>query len=462
MIVGDPPGGAKSRAGAMIAGRLVGRRQLIIFAILVLALALDGLDLQLLALTAPKIMAQWGVKPLEFSPALAAALVGMAVGAPAGGWLGDRYGRKPALLLSGAVFALCTAATAIVSNVEMLTVARFACGLGLGAAAPNAVALATEWLPQRWHARAVSILAIGVPGGGMLGTIVVGAIEPNHGWGSCFLFAGAVTVAALLAVGVAVPESAVYLEQRGEKDAADRLLARNLATEAYEDAAHQGEDRPETPDFDTSLGFLRLNTGLWAAAFAANYVIYTAFNWFPTLFVGQGWQMAQALQAMFVFNSCTVIGSLIAGPLVARLGTRLPALLSAGLIAASFLALGAISRMIVSKDSIAPLAVALGGAGAGLGSFLAAVWMLANSGYPTHLRARGIGMMLTMSRLGGISSVFGGGWLLSRIGNDVNSVTGVLVGMLVLGGAGMVLINRHMAPLPSAPGRPRTLAQERV
>jgi MFS family permease len=198
------------------------------------------------------------------------------------------------------------------------------------------------------------------------------------------------------------------------------------------------------------------------AAFAANYVIYTAFNWFPTLFVGQGWQMAQALQAMFVFNGCTVIGSLIVGPLVARLGTRLPALLSAGLIAASFLALGAISRVLVSKASIAPLAVAMGGAGAGLGAFLAVVWMLANSGYPTRLRAQGIGMMLTMSRLGGISSVFGGGWLLSRIGNDVNSVTGVLIAMLVLGAAGMILINRHLTPLRSASERTRALAQEQV
>jgi AAHS family 4-hydroxybenzoate transporter-like MFS transporter len=95
----------------------------------------------------------------------------MAIGAPTGGWLGDRYGRKPAVLLSGALFALCTALTAIVSNVEMLTLARLACGLGLGAAAANALALATEWLPQRWHARAVSILAIGVPGGGMLGVV---------------------------------------------------------------------------------------------------------------------------------------------------------------------------------------------------------------------------------------------------------------------------------------------------
>ena len=57
------------------------------FALALLVLVLDGLDIQILALVAPSLVREWGVTRAALGPAMSAALVGMACGAPLGGAL---------------------------------------------------------------------------------------------------------------------------------------------------------------------------------------------------------------------------------------------------------------------------------------------------------------------------------------------------------------------------------------
>lgn len=61
-----------------------------------------------------------------------------------GGLLGDRLGRGFALLASLVVFGLGTLAGAFADNVPTIGLARVAASLGLGAAMPNAAAMAAE------------------------------------------------------------------------------------------------------------------------------------------------------------------------------------------------------------------------------------------------------------------------------------------------------------------------------
>jgi MFS transporter, AAHS family, 4-hydroxybenzoate transporter len=77
-------------------------------------MVLDGFDIQIMGLVSPVLARDWGVDRTALAPAFAAALIGMALGGFTLGWVGDRYGRRPAMLLSVFCFGLGTFATALV------------------------------------------------------------------------------------------------------------------------------------------------------------------------------------------------------------------------------------------------------------------------------------------------------------------------------------------------------------
>ena len=68
-----------------------------------LIMVLDGFDLQLIGFAAPALIAELGIARSALGPALAASVIGMSIGAVAIGPVGDRWGRRPALLVSAAV-----------------------------------------------------------------------------------------------------------------------------------------------------------------------------------------------------------------------------------------------------------------------------------------------------------------------------------------------------------------------
>ena len=103
-----------------------------------LTIILDGVDNQLLPNAVPFIAPEWGVQNSAFRNALATGPFGMMIGGLMGGILGDRYGRRTALLGSVMAFAILTLSIAFVNSVSMLGLLRFVAGIGLGGAMPNA------------------------------------------------------------------------------------------------------------------------------------------------------------------------------------------------------------------------------------------------------------------------------------------------------------------------------------
>ena len=64
--------------------------------------------------------------------AISAALIGMAAGAITGGAIGDRIGRKPAIVFTALFFGLTTIATGFASNATELFLLRLVSGFGFG------------------------------------------------------------------------------------------------------------------------------------------------------------------------------------------------------------------------------------------------------------------------------------------------------------------------------------------
>src|SRR3546814_10599126 len=85
------------------------------------------------------------------------------IGAAIGGRLGDRWGRKRVLVISFTLLGIFSLATMLAYDVGSFVLIRLLCGLGLGAAFPNLIAIAAEAAPASRRATGVGMMFSGTP-----------------------------------------------------------------------------------------------------------------------------------------------------------------------------------------------------------------------------------------------------------------------------------------------------------
>ena len=160
---------ARVDVAAVINDSEIGRFQYLIFALCILIMMCDGFDTQALAYVAPSIASEWKLAPGSFGPVFAAVLLGSMAGAFAFGYLADRFGRKRTLLLCVIWFGMLNVGSAYANSIESFTLLRFLCGIGLGGAIPNVMALVSEYAPARKRATLVAVAWCGFSLGAVLG-----------------------------------------------------------------------------------------------------------------------------------------------------------------------------------------------------------------------------------------------------------------------------------------------------
>jgi MFS transporter, AAHS family, 4-hydroxybenzoate transporter len=233
---GRQPAGTAIDVGRVLdEGRWSGYQKLLI-AGTALAIILDGTDNQLLGNVIPTLMKEWSLPRAAFATVLAIGPLGMMIGGAAGGMLGDRIGRKSALLCSVIAFAIPTLAIAAADGVMMLGVLRLLAGLGLGGAMPNAAALASEYVPVRRRPFAVTLTIVCIPLGGTLAALLAGRMLPTYGWRALFIAGGVVPIAVAIGLFKLLPESPRYLVARRERWPELIRLLRRLGHDVGADA----------------------------------------------------------------------------------------------------------------------------------------------------------------------------------------------------------------------------------
>src|SRR5215471_18340088 len=125
---------------------------------------------------------------------------------PAGA-LGDRYGRRRALLAGLAVFGGASAVAMTASSAGELIVLRGLIGLGAALVMPATLSTITGTFPPAERTRAVSVWAAVAGGSALLGLLCSGALLEEFSWRSAF--AVNVVLAAVAIAGTLrfVPES---------------------------------------------------------------------------------------------------------------------------------------------------------------------------------------------------------------------------------------------------------------
>lgn len=408
---------------ALIDSRPPGRYQKVAIALCALVVFLDGFDTQVIALVVPALAQAWAIDARGFGPVFGAGLVGALCGAIALGGLGDRVGRRVALLGSVLLFGACSLGTAFAQGFGELIAWRFLTGIGLGGALPNAIAITSEYAPRRLRATLVSVMFIGFPIGALTAGFTASVLIPAYGWSSVFLVGGAVPLALLPVLAWALPESLRHLVLRGAPADRIRTIVRRVAPGTDADrytSFTAGEDATPRARVRAlfAAGMARTTPLLWVLVAANQFVLLLLANWLPVLLHGAGMGLRTAIVSAAILNLGGVAGALAFARLIDAAGARRVLAPAYAVGAALTAALGALDGSAAATLAvIGAIGFCIIGGQIGTNALAAAL-------YPTSIRGTGVGWAVGIGRIGAILGPVVGGMLLTG-GAGIAAVLGV-------------------------------------
>jgi AAHS family 4-hydroxybenzoate transporter-like MFS transporter len=406
---------ARIDVAAVINNGEISRFQYVIFTICVLIIMCDGFDTQAVAYVAPRIAADWKLAPASFGPVFAAVLVGAMVGAFVFGYLGDKFGRNRILALCVAWFGVLNIASAYAPSITPFIVLRLLCGIGLGGAIPNVMALVAEYAPARKRSTLIAITWSGFALGAVLGGMISVPLIATFGWTSVFVAGGILPFCLVPFIILALPESIKFLIVARRKAATVAAILRKMNPRGrYEDNSVFFVDEAQPGRGQISAlfrdGLAVGSVFLCLAFFMSLMLVYLFINWIPLLLRQAGLPLQHALMGTIIFNLSGIVGSLLCTQLIDRKIGR-PIVI---LIAAYFV--GALAAFSIGYAG--PAFWPIMGTIFLSGFFVIGVQLSLNAFitnyYPTAIRGTGVGWSQVVGRFGSLSGPLVGGVLVSQ------------------------------------------------
>jgi ACS family hexuronate transporter-like MFS transporter len=171
-------------------GMTEGGRRLLV-ALLFVAIALNYVDRQVLALLKPTLEAEFGWSSREFAHLGSVFQIAAASALLFVGWFIDRVGVRLALGLGVALWSLAGMAHAFASTVQQFVVARVALAAAESVGTPAAVKTAAVYLPLRQRSFALGLFNTAPNIGAILTPLLIPPLALAFGWRAAFLITGA-------------------------------------------------------------------------------------------------------------------------------------------------------------------------------------------------------------------------------------------------------------------------------
>jgi AAHS family 3-hydroxyphenylpropionic acid transporter len=339
----------------------------VLLSIAILLGLFEGADIGSMGLTLSRLSRVLHLDPSQAGICASASLVGLALGASAGGRWADVRGRRVVMITSIILLGGFSVATAYAWSFESLLVVRLLTGLGIGGLFPCLIAMAGDSATPAFRSTAIGMLMASGPGGGIL----AGLVAMLDDWRWVFMFGG---IGPLVVLPI--------------------LLRLRL------DALESGITGPTRLSISYTLFGGRRATGtllIWIISFCTAFIGYIMINWLPSLVLLLGMSERQSHFAAILYSSGGILGNLIAGRLVDR--GLAPRAYVAGYTGAA-LCIVCLASIHISVASL-PIVFA---AGMSIIGVQLVTLSLAPIFYPTEVRTTGIGAVVASGRLG---SVFG-------------------------------------------------------
>jgi AAHS family 4-hydroxybenzoate transporter-like MFS transporter len=389
------------------------RFQLMVFALCFLCLLADGFDAQALGYVVPLMSKEWGLTPAQFAPAFSIGLVGMAVGALALGSLADYIGRRWIIIGCVAVAGAMTLSMASVTSLPDLIKLRFIAGLALGGLIPNALALGSEYSPNRLRAVVVMVTACGISIGSAVGGLVAGALLKSHGWPIVFQIGGSIALGLAVLTAIALPESVRFRAVRKPDPVKTNALMRRIAPGLQVGPqttfiVQEEKSAGLTVRHLFSHGRLGSTLLLWVIYFCSLLEIYVFASWLPTVLTRAGVSLQWSVYATSALQIAGTVASLLLGTVLERFNP--------GRVLTLLYLFGAVAVFSIGLSMHEPWLIVLAASCAGFGIVggQAGTHAVASRVYPTFMRSTGMGWALGIGRVGSVIGPLIGGMLLAR------------------------------------------------
>lgn len=374
-----------------------------------LVVFIDGYDLQALALAVPTLSETWGIAPPEFGWALAASMLGMALGSVFLAPLGDLWGRKPVII--GGLFLMGASSLAVALSTETGHLVFWRCwvGIGLGVCHGNATALTAEYSPLRRRAMLMTLMGCNVAFGALIAGLIAPWLIEHHDWQGIFVVGGLLPLVLAFVLMAGAPESLQLLIARqpnGPRLAA--ILARMAPDVNPQRLTHVVKSKAGDSVFALLKPPLRERTlRLWLIYGFNAFLLYLLISWLPVFLGGAGWSRPDALRGILMLQLGGIAGALLLSWSVDK-GQAIGALIVAYLVGA---AAAVLFIVLPSTGALWPVLIIL--LGGGISGALFALMAIGAIFYPPVMRATGFSWTAAVARIGAVLGPLAGGWVLA-------------------------------------------------
>lgn len=373
---------------------------ILILALCALLIFLDGFDLQAIGFAAPALAEALHISRPALGPVFSAGQFGLILGGLGLGLMADRWGRKPAFILSGVIFGVGSIGTALSGSYATLLAWRVFTGIGLGAATPLSVTIATDYCPRRYRVALTIIMYAAVAIGGVFGG-AVSAYIATFGWQTVFYVGGILPMIFAPILLALLPESLNFLVSRGTSGAETaRILERIARGRIFDPNGQYSMAEAYEKRFPAAAlfrnGYAPRSMLVWLLFFMSLTTLFFMTNWKPTLYNSLGVTPGGIVEIAAFAQAGGLLGAIVAA--------RLTLSYRAFLIAGTGYVLAAIGLLVLGN--VGGVFLALLVTDCLLSFFFYGVQnvTVAMTGrlYPPRIRGTGVGWGLGVGRVGGV------------------------------------------------------------
>ena len=372
---------------------------------------LFGFDTAVISGTVSLVETQYGLSGIQVGWFGSAALMGCIPGALMAGWLGDKMGRRPAMILAGVLFFISALGSMLPPSFGWLIVARWVGGLGVGLASVIAPIFISEFAPPKYRGRLVALYQLSIVIGVLAAYLtnwllirnaasidladdsMIHVIFGSEVWRAMF---GAEMLPALLFLGLLllVPESPRFLIRSRKPLEAGLILRKVLSTDAAQKAIVEIQKTLQDKAVPWSelwrpgvrkMLLVAVALSFFGQLSGVNIVIYYG----PRILEDAGFAVESALLYQVLLGFINLVFTIAAMVVIDRFGRRPLLVGGMAVVAASLLVAGGLfllptppSTLIVVMLSIYIACVAL--------SICAVIWVLTPEVLPNRIRERGM------------------------------------------------------------------------
>ncbi|MFI6737739.1 MFS transporter [Nonomuraea sp. NPDC050451] len=357
---------------------------------------LDGYVLSVIGVAMVQITPQLSLSDSAQGLIGASALIGIFLGAFAGGYLTDRFGRQVLYTIDLIAIIACSVAQFWATDPVWLFVLRLLIGMAVGADYPIATSLLAEFTPRRYRGPLLGGLVVmwfvGAAVAYIVGEALLAIGDDAWRW---MLASAALPAAIIVLLRLGTPESPRWLANKGRAEEAEAVLKQVFGPDATI-ADLPGEER-ENVDAKAIIragygGRMLYISVFWTCSIVPLFAIY-AFG--PTILGALNLEGSLANLGSALITVMFLIGCVIALFGVNRMGRR-------PLVIHSFIWSG-LALLLLGLFPGAPAAVIMT-----LFALYAVIiggtqilqWIYPNELFPTEVRGSAVGLASSVSRIG--------------------------------------------------------------